>query len=267
MHPSRGVDAVPVVYATSGDFVGVPVDRVKPKSTTRLQRERNLEADPRAALLIEHWDREDWSRLWWVRAELRREDDDSRAAELAGRAEDRRTFRLTDEHGLRESPAQVGNPLPMEVGYLSRREEWIDSESAEYERCGRKVSELWKIGVADWANERTRGRIWQSRFAKEVGRVDTNIDKLQTGALGRPNRRHVVPWDAQYDMLVALCPCLFQQGVEIVPERGRTLKWRCGFLVRRQRDRAHSRAKERRVPCKSSEFRPTDSNNGRRRQR
>jgi PPOX class probable F420-dependent enzyme len=85
VHPSRGVDAVPVVYATSGDFVGVPVDRVKPKSTTRLQRERNLEADPRAALLIEHWDREDWSRLWWVRAELRREDDDAREAELAGR--------------------------------------------------------------------------------------------------------------------------------------------------------------------------------------
>jgi hypothetical protein len=85
VHPSRGVDAVPVVYAASGDFVGVPVDRVKPKSTTRLQRERNLEADPRAALLIEHWDREDWSRLWWVRAELRREDDDAREAELAGR--------------------------------------------------------------------------------------------------------------------------------------------------------------------------------------
>ena len=27
---------------------GIPVDRVKPKESTRLQRERNLEADPRA---------------------------------------------------------------------------------------------------------------------------------------------------------------------------------------------------------------------------
>ncbi len=36
----------------------------------RLQRERNLESDPRATLLIEHWDRDDWSTLWWVRAQL-----------------------------------------------------------------------------------------------------------------------------------------------------------------------------------------------------
>jgi PPOX class probable F420-dependent enzyme len=71
VHPERGVDAVPVVFAVDEDgYVGVPVDRVKPKASLRLQRERNLEADPRAALLIEHWDRDDWSQLWWVRAEL-----------------------------------------------------------------------------------------------------------------------------------------------------------------------------------------------------
>src|SRR6201994_4699125 len=72
VHAERGVDAVPVVYALDDDgYVGVPVDRVKPKASSRLQRERNLEADPRATLLVEHWDRRDWSRLWWVRAELR----------------------------------------------------------------------------------------------------------------------------------------------------------------------------------------------------
>lgn len=72
VHPVRGVDPAPVAFALDADeFVGVPVDLVKPKASTRLQRERNLEADPRAALLVEHWDREDWSRLWWVRAELR----------------------------------------------------------------------------------------------------------------------------------------------------------------------------------------------------
>jgi hypothetical protein len=71
-HAARGVDAVPVVFAVDEDgFVGVPVDRVKSKTSARLQRERNLEADPRATLLVEHWDRDDWSRLWWVRAELR----------------------------------------------------------------------------------------------------------------------------------------------------------------------------------------------------
>jgi hypothetical protein len=72
LHPERGIDAVPVVYAVDDDgYVGVPVDRVKPKTSSRLQRQRNLEIDPRATLLVEHWDRHDWSRLWWVRAELR----------------------------------------------------------------------------------------------------------------------------------------------------------------------------------------------------
>jgi hypothetical protein len=71
VHAQRGVDVVPVVYVLDDDgFVGVPVDLVKPKSSTSLQRERNLAADPRATLLVEHWDRDDWSRLWWVRAEL-----------------------------------------------------------------------------------------------------------------------------------------------------------------------------------------------------
>lgn len=70
-----GPDPQPVVYAVtddgSGGCVGVPIDRVKPKSAARLKREDNLEGDPRCALLIEHWDPDDWSRLWWVRARLR----------------------------------------------------------------------------------------------------------------------------------------------------------------------------------------------------
>ena len=57
VHAERGVDAVPVAYAVDDDgYVGVPVDLVKPKASLRLQRERNLEADPRATLLVEHWD-------------------------------------------------------------------------------------------------------------------------------------------------------------------------------------------------------------------
>ena len=91
LHPERGVDAVPVVYVSDGaGHIGVPVDRVKPKASSRLQRERNLEADPRGTLLVEHWDREDWSQLWWVRAELRlRPEAAGRAAALAGRLEER----------------------------------------------------------------------------------------------------------------------------------------------------------------------------------
>lgn len=76
VHAERGVDAVPVVFVVDDDgHVGIPVDRVKPKSSSRLQREHNLEHDPRAMLLVEHWAPHDWSQLWWVRAELRRERD------------------------------------------------------------------------------------------------------------------------------------------------------------------------------------------------
>ena len=91
VHAERGVDAVPVVDVVDGGYVGVPVDSVKPKASLRLQRQRNLEADPRATLLVEHWDRGDWSRLWWVRAELRWQGDADAArtaalaAALAGR--------------------------------------------------------------------------------------------------------------------------------------------------------------------------------------
>lgn len=71
MHPERGPDPQPVVFAVSGDgHVGVPIDRVKPKSSSRLQREDNLAADPRGSLLVEHWETQDWSRLWWARARL-----------------------------------------------------------------------------------------------------------------------------------------------------------------------------------------------------
>ena len=72
LHPAHGPDAQPVVYAVSDDgHVGIPIDRVKPKSSSRLQREDNLAADPRGSLLVERWETEDWSRLWWVRARLK----------------------------------------------------------------------------------------------------------------------------------------------------------------------------------------------------
>jgi len=75
LHPVRGVDAVPVVYAVcepegaawgGARQIVVPIDTVKPKSPAVLQRVANLRADPRCVLLVEHYD-EDWSALWWVR--------------------------------------------------------------------------------------------------------------------------------------------------------------------------------------------------------
>jgi len=63
----HGADLVPACFVIDGDRVAIPIDSVKPKGSTALGRIRNLERDPRASLLVEHWDAADWSRLWWVR--------------------------------------------------------------------------------------------------------------------------------------------------------------------------------------------------------
>lgn len=90
LHPERGVDSVPVVYALDGEgHLGIPIDTVKPKQSTELQREKNLAGDPRATLLVDRWDRDDWSRLWWVRVRLTRLDDVARAERLADILADR----------------------------------------------------------------------------------------------------------------------------------------------------------------------------------
>jgi hypothetical protein len=72
LHATRGPDLVPACFALEDGWLAVPVDSVKPKGSTALGRIRNLERDPRASLLVEHWDAADWSTLWWVRLLLRR---------------------------------------------------------------------------------------------------------------------------------------------------------------------------------------------------
>jgi PPOX class probable F420-dependent enzyme len=58
---------VPVVFAVDGDRVYTVVD-AKPKRTTALRRLDNVMANPAVALLADHYE-ENWSALWWVRAE------------------------------------------------------------------------------------------------------------------------------------------------------------------------------------------------------
>ena len=56
--------AVPVVFALVENEIVSPIDH-KPKSGKVMARMRNLRRDPRATLLIDHWD-EDWTRLAWL---------------------------------------------------------------------------------------------------------------------------------------------------------------------------------------------------------
>lgn len=59
--------AVPVVFAVDGDTIWTATD-AKPKRGGALRRYANVRANPAVTLLVQHWD-EDWSRLWWVRAD------------------------------------------------------------------------------------------------------------------------------------------------------------------------------------------------------
>jgi PPOX class probable F420-dependent enzyme len=60
--------AVPAVFAVDGDRLYIAVD-AKPKRGGELRRVRNLRENPKATFLVDHYDPEDWSRLWWVRAD------------------------------------------------------------------------------------------------------------------------------------------------------------------------------------------------------
>jgi PPOX class probable F420-dependent enzyme len=58
---------VPVVFAVHNDVVYTAVD-AKRKSTQRLRRLANIEGNPQVSMLVDHYD-DDWTQLWWVRAD------------------------------------------------------------------------------------------------------------------------------------------------------------------------------------------------------
>jgi PPOX class probable F420-dependent enzyme len=61
---------VPICFAVEGDTVYSAVDEVKRKTTLRLRRLRNVSENPAVSLLVDHYS-DDWSALWWVRADGR----------------------------------------------------------------------------------------------------------------------------------------------------------------------------------------------------
>ena len=71
LNPSGGVDLVPITFALLDDDTLVTAVDHKPKTTRRLQRLADIEADPRVTVLVDHYEDDDWSALWWVRAKGR----------------------------------------------------------------------------------------------------------------------------------------------------------------------------------------------------
>ena len=58
---------VPVCYALDGDAIHVVLDE-KPKrvEARALKRVRNILENPNAALVVDHYDDQNWSRLGWI---------------------------------------------------------------------------------------------------------------------------------------------------------------------------------------------------------
>ncbi len=67
VRPDGAPHVVPLVFALVESTVYSAVD-AKPKRTSALQRLANVRVEPRCALLVDHYE-DDWSRLWWVRAD------------------------------------------------------------------------------------------------------------------------------------------------------------------------------------------------------
>jgi PPOX class probable F420-dependent enzyme len=59
---------VPVAFVVAGETIYSAVD-AKPKRTRALRRLANVRENPAVSLLVDHWDEEDWARLWWARAD------------------------------------------------------------------------------------------------------------------------------------------------------------------------------------------------------
>lgn len=59
--------AVPLCFVLEGDTIYWAVDE-KPKRTRELRRLRDIAENPRVSVLVDRYE-EDWSRLWWVRAD------------------------------------------------------------------------------------------------------------------------------------------------------------------------------------------------------
>lgn len=65
--PDGAPRLVPICFVLEGELIHSVVD-AKPKRTQRLARLAAVAREPRVAVLVDEWS-EDWSQLWWVRAD------------------------------------------------------------------------------------------------------------------------------------------------------------------------------------------------------
>jgi PPOX class probable F420-dependent enzyme len=71
---------VPITFAMDRDELVFVID-LKPKTTTALRRLRNIDENPAVSVLVDHYE-DDWTQLWWVRADGRASIADPTTADL-----------------------------------------------------------------------------------------------------------------------------------------------------------------------------------------
>ena len=102
---------VPITFVLEGDRIYFAVDS-KPKRTTDLQRLRNIAANPSVAVLADHYD-EDWTSLWWVRA-------DGEAAVLgAGEEAERAVAQLAERYAQYRQARPSGPVVAISIKRIS----------------------------------------------------------------------------------------------------------------------------------------------------
>jgi PPOX class probable F420-dependent enzyme len=106
--PDGAPHLVPVVFARTGGVLWSPIDG-KPKAGRPLARLRNVEREPRVALLLDHYD-DDWQRLWWIRI-------DARAQAVAGDAGAEAALRAKYPQ-YETMPLYAGEPLLLRIDPL-----------------------------------------------------------------------------------------------------------------------------------------------------
>ena len=67
VRPDGSPHLVPISFAFENETIVTAIDH-KPKKTASLQRLRNIEAVPAVSVILDHYE-DDWSKLWWLRAD------------------------------------------------------------------------------------------------------------------------------------------------------------------------------------------------------
>lgn len=123
VRPDGRPHLVPIAFALDGMTIYSAVD-AKPKAGDALERLRNIAANPAVSVLVDAYD-DDWTRLWWVRADGTAEvvaDGPARAAAV---------------RGLRAKYPQYADPaLPFGAAIVIRVERWIGWSADDWPPAG-----------------------------------------------------------------------------------------------------------------------------------